>query len=47
MFSLDVNGIEIVARTIIVYLALLFALRVAGKREMGQMTSFDLVVLSA
>ena len=45
MFSLDVDGIEIVARTIIVYLALLFALRVAGKREMGQMTSFDLIVL--
>lgn len=45
MFSLDVNGIEIVVRTVIVYLALLFALRVAGKREMGQMTSFDLIVL--
>jgi uncharacterized membrane protein YcaP (DUF421 family) len=45
VFSLDVNGVEIVVRTMIVYLALLFALRVAGKREMGQMTSFDLVVL--
>lgn len=45
MFSLDVNGFTIIARTVIVYLALLFALRVAGKREMGQMTSFDLIVL--
>lgn len=45
MFSLDVNGFTIITRTVIVYLALLFALRVAGKREMGQMTSFDLIVL--
>ena len=45
MFSLDVSALEIIARTVIVYLALLFALRVAGKREMGQMTAFDLVVL--
>ena len=45
MFSLDVNGLSIIVRTVIVYLALLFALRIAGKREMGQMTSFDLIVL--
>lgn len=45
MFSLDVSGWSIVARTLVVYLALLAALRLAGKREMGQMTPFDLVVI--
>lgn len=32
-------------RCIIVYVALLVLLRIAGKREVGQMTPFDLVVL--
>jgi len=45
MFSLDVSGWSIVARTAIVYVALLLGLRLAGKREMGQMTPFDLVVI--
>ena len=45
MFSLDVNGWSIVARTAMVYLALLVGLRLAGKRELGQMTPFDLVVI--
>ena len=45
MFGLDVNAFEIIARTIIIYGALLIALRAAGKRELGQMTPFDLVVL--
>ena len=45
MFSLDVNGWSIVGRTAIVYLALLVGLRLAGKRELGQMTPFDLVVI--
>jgi uncharacterized membrane protein YcaP (DUF421 family) len=35
----------IVLRTTLVYLALLVGLRLAGKREIGQMTVFDLVVL--
>ena len=35
----------IVLRTVVVYVVLLLALRVAGKRELGQMTPFDLVVL--
>lgn len=35
----------IVLRTVVVYLVLLVLLRVAGKRELGQMTPFDLVVL--
>jgi uncharacterized membrane protein YcaP (DUF421 family) len=45
MFDLDVNGWSIVARTVIVYVALLVGLRLAGKRELGQMTPFDLVVI--
>ena len=45
MFDLQISGWSIVARTVIIYLALLFGLRVAGKREMGQMTPFDLVVI--
>ncbi len=32
-------------RTAAVYLAVLFGLRLAGKREVGQMTPFDLVLL--
>jgi len=35
----------ILLRTTVVYLILLVALRVAGKRAVGQMTPFDLVVL--
>ena len=45
MFNVDVDTLEIVARTTIVYLALLVLLRIGGKREMGQMTPFDLVVI--
>ncbi|HEY9898211.1 MAG TPA: YetF domain-containing protein [Pantanalinema sp.] len=42
----QVTGIlEIVGRTSAVYFFILFGLRVAGKREMGQMTVFDLVVI--
>jgi uncharacterized membrane protein YcaP (DUF421 family) len=37
--------LEIVIRTSVVYCFILFGLRVAGKREMGQMTVFDLVVI--
>ena len=35
----------VVLRTTVVYLLVLVGLRLAGKREMGQMTPFDLVVL--
>ena len=45
MFSLEVSGWSIVLRTLIVYAALLVGLRLAGKRELGQMTPFDLVVI--
>ncbi len=40
----DILG-GVVVRTLVVYVALLFGLRVAGKRELGQMSPFDLVVI--
>lgn len=36
---------EIILRTVSVYFVLLLGLRGSGKRELGQMTAFDLVVL--
>jgi uncharacterized membrane protein YcaP (DUF421 family) len=36
---------EILLRTFVVYMTVLVLLRVAGKRELGQMTPFDLVVI--
>jgi uncharacterized membrane protein YcaP (DUF421 family) len=36
---------NIILRTVVVYVVILMGLRLAGKREMGQMTVFDLVVL--
>ena len=45
IFHLSVPAWDIILRTALVYLALLFGLRIAGKREIGQMTIFDLVVL--
>jgi uncharacterized membrane protein YcaP (DUF421 family) len=45
MFNLDISGWSIVVRTLIVYTAVLIGLRLAGKRELGQMTPFDLVVI--
>lgn len=45
MFSTSVPVWNIVLRTSLVYLVILVGLRLAGKREIGQMTVFDLVVL--
>jgi uncharacterized membrane protein YcaP (DUF421 family) len=46
VFNFDLVSLGIVAfRTVVVYVALLLGLRVFGKRELGQMTSFDLVVI--
>jgi uncharacterized membrane protein YcaP (DUF421 family) len=36
---------NIILRTVVVYVVVLIGLRLAGKREIGQMTVFDLVVL--
>lgn len=45
MFHLGTPVWGIALRSFVVYLAILVGLRIAGKREMGQMTVFDLVVL--
>jgi uncharacterized membrane protein YcaP (DUF421 family) len=45
VLDLTVPAWEIVVRTIVVYLAVLLLLRVAGKRELGQMSVIDLVVI--
>jgi uncharacterized membrane protein YcaP (DUF421 family) len=37
--------LSIIFRTLVVYFALLIGLRLAGKRELGQMSPFDLVVV--
>jgi uncharacterized membrane protein YcaP (DUF421 family) len=41
----EIQILEKILRPLVVYLFLLIAFRVAGKREMGQMTPFDLIVL--
>jgi uncharacterized membrane protein YcaP (DUF421 family) len=45
MFTTGIPLLDIILRTALVYLAILVGLRLAGKREIGQMTVFDLVVL--
>jgi uncharacterized membrane protein YcaP (DUF421 family) len=45
MFIPDIQVLEKIIRPLIVYLFLLIAFRLAGKRELGQMTPFDLIVL--
>jgi uncharacterized membrane protein YcaP (DUF421 family) len=45
MFALQIPGWQIVVRTVVVYLAVSVGLRFVGKRELGQMTVFDLVVI--
>jgi len=46
MFNLDLSSaLGIIARTLVIYLVILAGLRLSGKREIGQMTVFDLVVL--
>ncbi len=41
----QVPGLEIFVRTAIVYFVVLFGLRITGKRQIGQMSPFDLVLL--
>jgi uncharacterized membrane protein YcaP (DUF421 family) len=45
VFTLGTEALAIVARTALVYVGVLAGLRLAGKRELGQMTVFDLVVI--
>lgn len=44
-FAISNPVLNIVARTSIVYLALLVGLRLTGKRQVGQLTPFDLLLL--
>ena len=37
--------VEIIARTIVIYMVVLLGVRLSGKREVGQMTPFDLTLL--
>ncbi len=45
MFVLHVPWRDIAIRTAVVYLVILLGLRLAGKREVGQLTVIDLVAL--
>jgi uncharacterized membrane protein YcaP (DUF421 family) len=46
MWTNDISVILlIVARTLIVYLAVMIGIRLSGKRELGQMTALDFVLL--
>lgn len=45
MWIFDRTLLEIVVRTAIIYIIVLIGLRLTGKREVGQMTVFDLVLL--
>ena len=46
MFSLSLStALDIIFRTLIIYIIILVGLRLSGKREIGQMNVFDLVVL--
>ncbi len=45
MLSLAIPAWQIVVRTVVIYLTVFVGLRLTGKRELGQMTVFDLVVI--
>ena len=45
IFHLDVSVGEKIVRSILIYVFLVVALRVVGKRELGQANTLDLVVL--
>jgi uncharacterized membrane protein YcaP (DUF421 family) len=42
---LDISVLDKIIRTVVVYLALIALLRVAGKRDLAQLNSFDLIVV--
>ncbi len=45
MFDLGTPLVHIVVRSLVVYAAVFAGLRILGKRQLGQMTIFDLVVI--
>ncbi len=42
---LDISVLDKIIRTVVVYLGLVVLLRVAGKRDLAQLNSFDLIVM--
>jgi uncharacterized membrane protein YcaP (DUF421 family) len=42
---LDISVLDKIIRTVVVYLALIVLLRLAGKRDLAQLNSFDLIVM--
>ena len=45
MFNIAVPWWELIVRSVVVYLFLIVLLRVTGKRQVGQLAPFDLVLL--
>jgi uncharacterized membrane protein YcaP (DUF421 family) len=45
MFDLGTDWWEIIVRTVVVYFAVIVGFRLTGKRQIGQMAPFDLVVI--
>jgi len=45
MFTMSVPWWELIVRSLLVYAALILLLRVSGKRQVGQLAPFDLVLL--
>lgn len=45
MWTFDQTLLEIALRAVIIYVVVLIGIRLTGKREVGQMTPFDLVLL--
>jgi uncharacterized membrane protein YcaP (DUF421 family) len=45
VLGLAVSPLELVARGVVIYVAFLAALRLSGKRELGQFTIFDLALV--
>lgn len=45
MFEMGTDAWAVVLRTLLVYMGVFVGLRLAGKRELGQMTVFDLAVV--
>lgn len=45
MFDISVPWWELVLRSVVVYVVLIVMLRLSGKRQIGQLSAFDLVLL--
>jgi uncharacterized membrane protein YcaP (DUF421 family) len=45
MWTLNISLLEVALRTIIIYVVVLAGIRLTGKREVGQMASFELVLI--